>query len=218
MELIIYGNGEMAKLIYHYFKTDTNYKLVAFCADECFIKEKFIFGLPVLPFEKIETLCPAEMYVMFVAIGYSNMKNRIDMYMRAKEKKYTLISYIHSKVSYDITNNIGENNAILNNVTIEPFSSIGNNNIIWSNVVLCHHSIIKDHSFIASQSLLGGFSLIDNNCFIGYSTTILQNINISEETLIGAKSLVNKNTEAHSKYMGIPAKKISTLKNGILIK
>ena len=217
MNIIIYGNGEFAKQMQYYFNIDSKYNVVAFCADKQYIEELEINGLPVVAFENIKKIYSNTKYKMFVAIGYSSMRNRKKMYEKAKNKGYILVNYISSKVIKDESNIIGENNALLHNVVLEPFSEIGNNNIIWSSSTICHDVIIKNHSFIASHSLVGGFSIINDNCFLGFNSTIIQNIELAEETLVGAKSLILKNTESCFKYIGTPAKKVSKHPSGIRI-
>lgn len=52
---------------------------------------------------------------------------------------------------------------------------------------------------------------IDDNVFIGANSTILANVHIESNVIIGACSLVNKNLESGFVYGGIPAKKICTI-------
>ena len=49
-----------------------------------------------------------------------------------------------------------------------------------------------------------------DNVFIGYNATILPNVRIGENCIIGAGSIVTKDLEPNGVYAGIPAKKIST--------
>lgn len=53
-KIIIYGNGDFAKQIYWYFKSDTSFDVVAFCADKEYINDQEIYGLKVYEFETIE--------------------------------------------------------------------------------------------------------------------------------------------------------------------
>lgn len=219
MELIIYGGGSFAKLMRHYFESDAACKVVAYCMDRDYILEHMIDGLPVIPFEDVEIAFPPKQYSMFVAIGYSNMRNRVLMYQRAKNKKYRMPNYISKNAVIDSTTAIGENNAILQAVQIEPFVRVGDNNIIWSSSNICHDVVIGSHSFIAAKSTVGGFSRLGNNCFFGFNSTIAQNLFISDESLVGACSLVLSSTKAFSKNIGIPTKEVALhFEEGIRIK
>lgn len=217
--LIIYGLGDFAKMMKHYFTEDSPYKVVAFCADKSFIKENNFNGLPVVPFEEVDSIYPNGSFLMFVAVGYSSMRIRQIMFEKAKAKNYTLVNYISSQATIEKSVAIGDNNVILQGSQIEPFCIIGNNNIIWSSVNISHDCTISNHCFIASQSLIGGNSTLHDGCFLGFNSTILQNIELSQETLVGTKSLITTNTKSFSKNIGIPAKLISThTHEGIKIK
>lgn len=209
-EILIYGLGDFAKLALHYFSKYSEYKVISFCADEKYIVDSYFCNLPIISFEQIENLYPPSKYSIFIAVGYTSMRNRKIMFEKIKLKNYNCVNFISPYSIIDSTVQIGENNFILENCVIEPFSTIDNNNIIWSSVNICHNVKIHSHSFIASKSLIGGFSEIKNNCFIGFNSNIIQNIVVENETLIGTNSLILRNTEAYSKYLGSPAKKVSS--------
>jgi sugar O-acyltransferase (sialic acid O-acetyltransferase NeuD family) len=215
--IIIYGNGEFAKLMHHYFKTDSNYNVVAFCADREYVEDKLLNNLPLIPLDNLPSLYPPTKYKIFVAIGYSKMRSRVTMFQKIQNLNYSFVNYISTTAIVDISASLGINNAIFANVVIEPFVTIGDNNIIWSSSTICHNVTIKNHSFISAGSTVGGNSIIHDNVFIGFNSTIIQNIELKSETLLGAKSLLLKSTQKESKYIGTPAKKVSTHKNGIEI-
>ncbi|AJI54759.1 sugar O-acyltransferase, sialic acid O-acetyltransferase NeuD family protein [Francisella philomiragia] len=210
--IIIYGKGNFAKQMLYYFNTSSDYKTVAFCADNKYITNDSFCDLPIISFDEVEFKYPPNMFKAFVAAGYSNMRARKMMFESIKAKGYTCVNYISPLAIIDSSIQMGENNVILQNCVIEPYVRIRHNNIIWSSCNICHNVDIYNDSFIASQSLIGGFSIIKDNCFIGFNSTIIQNITLEDETLIGAKALVLNNTERYSKYLGAPAKRVSTHK------
>jgi sugar O-acyltransferase (sialic acid O-acetyltransferase NeuD family) len=219
MNIVIYGKGDFAKLMYYYFQHDSNYKVAAFCVDKDYIDADNFCDLPLIAFEDTVKKYPPENFKAFVAVGYSNMRVRKTMFDKIKNKGYHCINYISSKSIINDNAVLGENNVVLENTVIEPFVKIGDNNIIWASSNICHNAIIMSHSFIAAQSLIGGFSIIKNNCFLGFASTIVQNIVLEAETLVSAKSLMLKNSEKYSKYLGTPAKKVANhKKDGIKIK
>ena len=52
---------------------------------------------------------------------------------------------------------------------------------------------------------------IGKNVWVGGNSTILPGISIGENSVIGAGSVVNKNVEPNSLYVGVPAKRIKSL-------
>lgn len=218
-KIFIYGLGDFAKLMLFYFKTDSSYDVVGFCADSRYINDTTFCELPVVPFEKIDSIYPCKEYKVFIAVGYSNMRSRKILYNKIKLKKYKCVNYISSKAKIASNTIMGENNVVLENSVIEPFSNIGNNNIIWSSSNICHNTKIGSHCFFAAQALVGGFSEIKENCFLGFNSTIIQKIILEDETFVGAKTLISKNTKKYTKYIGIPAKEVDNHKdNGIKVK
>lgn len=132
-KIVIFGTEELAQVAHFYLTHDSPYEVVAFTVNRDYIKEKELFGLPVVPFEEIEESYPPDEFKMFVAIGYSKVnKARAEKYYEAKSKGYELISYVNSKSVLWGDTEIGDNCFIFENQTIQPFVKIGNDVIIWS--------------------------------------------------------------------------------------
>lgn len=52
-----------------------------------------------------------------------------------------------------------------------------------------------------------------NNVYIGYNATIMPNVKIGENVIVGAGALISKDLEANGVYVGIPAKKICSFED-----
>ena len=192
-KVIIYGNGKMAKIVYQYIKKE--FEVVAFTVDEKFIKEREIESLPLVPFDKIESIYSPKKYQMIIAIGYIQMNTiREQKYLEAKSKGYEFFNYIHNSVMQHDTMVIGENNIILDNVSIQPYVEIGSSNFIWSNAVIAHGSIVGDANWVTSGVIVSGDVVIRSKCFLGVNATIGHNVILEDETFIGANTLMTKNT------------------------
>ncbi|MEZ8195322.1 acetyltransferase [Vibrio cortegadensis] len=218
MGIVIYGYGQYANMIKYLLKKEMGIDVLAFCVDDKYIKKTIQDGVPIIPFSKIDNIPPPKKFKMFVAVGYSVMRNRKIMFDNAISKGYEFINLISKHSSIDENIKIGRNNIILQGSQIEPFVEIGDNNIIWSSTNLCHDVKIGHHNFIASKSLIGGNTTIENNCFLGFNSTITNGLTIKNKTLIGAGSLVLHNTDEASKYISTPAIKVGThFESGIII-
>jgi len=154
-KVVIFGTSIMAEVVYYYLAKDSAYEVVAFTADRDFIKEKEFFNLPVVPFEDVESIYPPDRFKMFIAVGYQKInKVRAKKYEEAKEKGYTLISYVSPKAMVWDNVEIGDNCFIFESNVIQPCVKIGNDVIIWSGNHIGHHGSIGDHVYIASRSHL----------------------------------------------------------------
>lgn len=204
-KLVIIGDTGNAKLAHYYFTNDSEYDVSAFSVDEAYIVDDNFCDLPVIPFEKIKKLYPTNEYHLFVAIGYSKMnKTRESKYLMCRQMGYTLPNYISSKCSLLTNEDIGDNNFILEDNTIQPFVKIGSNNVLWSGNHIGHDTIIGDNNFITSHVVISGFCKILDNTFIGVNATIRDGISIANETLVAAGAIIMKNTEEREVY--VPAK------------
>lgn len=202
-KVVIFGTGDFAQVAQFYLTKDSPHKVAAFTADRNYVKEKELFGLPLVPFDNIEQYYPPNKYSMFIAIAYSGVnKVRAGKYYEAKKKGYELISYVCSKSVNWGDMEIGDNCFIFENQTIQPFVKIGNNVVIWSGNHIGHHVTIGDHCFISSHVVISGRSKIEPYCFLGVNSTIRDGITIAKECVIGAGATILKDTLAKGVYPG----------------
>jgi len=208
-KLVIYGSGSFAKLMHYYFSIDSQYEVVAFTVNNSFLIGNAYCGLPLVTFEKIEDVYPATDFLMFVAIGYKNMRNRKILFENAKNKGYKLVNYISSKAIIYPNLSIGENNVVMADVNIEPFVSVSKNNIFWSKTLICHDGCIGNHNYFAPNSIVSGNVIIEDLCFFGTKCSIIDNLTIRNESFLVAGSVLLKDTKPHTRYFGNPAKPFS---------
>lgn len=217
-KLVIYGAGPLAELMHYHFVHETDYEVVAFCLDQPYITKSSLCGLPIVPFESISTTHPQTSHNMFVAIGYSSMRNRKLMFDKAKAKNYRLVNFISKTAGVRENLIIGENNLIQARVEIEPFANIGNNNIFWTGSILGHHFTIGDHNYIAGNCGFGGYCTMGNMCFMGNAAVTVNNVNIADETYMVSGTVIIRDTEPYAKYHGNPCKLVSRhQETGIII-
>jgi sugar O-acyltransferase (sialic acid O-acetyltransferase NeuD family) len=202
--LVIFGTADVAQLAHYYFKTDSNYEVVAFTVDAAYLTEELFCELPVIAFEEVCKYYPPENYDIFVALGYSKINAiRKERYLAAKALGYQMASYISSHATLLNDGCIGENCFIFEDNTIQPFVTIGNNVTLWSGNHIGHHSIIMDHCFIASHVVVSGGVEIGEQCFIGVNATLRDHIKVGEKTIIGAGALLLADAEPEGVYMGL---------------
>lgn len=116
---------------------------------------------------------------------------------------------------------LGENVSIIEPVSPVIFSSepylvsIGDNTTISFDVVFVTHDastrVIRHLPDGNLETVIYGPIEVGCNCFIGCRTTILPNVKIGDNTIIGACSLVNRDIPANVVAAGNPCKVICTL-------
>ncbi len=204
--LVIYGNGNMAKMLYHFVRQI--HPVVGFCVDQACITDTELEGLPVFPFEEIEAICPPISHEMLIAVGFGDMNEiRARKYREAKEKGYRLASYVHPTASIASNVAVGENAIILECVSIHPFSVLGNNVFISSNSNLGHGCVIGDHCWINAGVSLGGDTVLGEQCFMGINASASHELSLGAKTFVGANTFLANSTEAGDVYLPQEAQK-----------
>lgn len=209
-KVVVFGNVGLSSLHCYYITHDSPYDVVAYTVDEAYIAERTFCGLPVVPFENIETEFPPDDYQLSILLGYRDVNRlRAEKYAEAKKKGYEFLSYISSKSTVWPGVEIGENSHVYEGAIIQPFTTIGNNVVIGPATFVGHHTVVKDHCFIATQaSLLGGVT-VEPYCVLGTNATVVDRISIARECIIGANSLISSNTAERGVYISKAAERIS---------
>ncbi len=199
--LVIFGATSQARLAARYFDSDDNWKPVAFCADRDYLDVEEFCGLPVVAFEDVVELYPPDTHDLFVAIGYTDMNRlRARKFDEAKAMGYTLATYISPHCTWLSEHQPGENCFILEANTIQAGVRIGQD-VTLVGCHVGHDSTIEDHVFIASHAVISGFCRIKSLSFLGVNCTLRDDITIAEATLVGAGTVIMKDTEPEEVYL-----------------
>jgi len=201
-KIVIFGVDDTAELAHFYLHNDTEHQVAAFTLDSDYIDSNYFCKLPVVPFNRLEKKFPPNEYKIFIALGYSKVNEvRKNKYNEAVDKGYAFISYISPRAVVFDNVTVGSNCFILEDNTIQPFVSIGNNVTLWSGNHIGHHSVIHDHCFLASQIVVSGRVCIRENSFVGVNATIRDHITIGRRNVIGAGSIIMRDTNDDEVYV-----------------
>jgi len=128
--------------------------------------------------------------------------------------------YIGKTVNFKNIQNlkIGSNVSIHSFNYIDAYGGIK----IGDNVSIANHCtlISSDHTWsdintpIKYNDILKKPIIINDDVWVAAGCRILGDVKISTRTVVGAGAVVNKNLEAYSLYVGVPAKKIKKLNEG----
>jgi sugar O-acyltransferase (sialic acid O-acetyltransferase NeuD family) len=194
-DVVLFGLGDFARVARIYLAEDSPHDVVAFTANERYIENGELDGLPVVKFESLTETHPPSRCSMFVAIGFSGVNRaRREVYERCKELGYELVTYVNSKATYWGKLEIGDNCFVFEENVIQPNVRIGNDVILWSGNHIGHDSTIEDHVFIASHAVISGNVTIGESSFVGVNATFRDAITVAPRCVIGAGALIMKDT------------------------
>jgi sugar O-acyltransferase (sialic acid O-acetyltransferase NeuD family) len=205
--LVLVGAGEFALIAREYFTHDAGRDIVAFSVERGWLKDTQLDGTPVVPYEALDTLYPPDEVDVFVAIPASGLNRlRTRFYRDLKARGYQFARYISSRAFVWHNAAVGENSFIFEGNVVQPFVTIGDNCILWSGNHIGHRTVVRDNVFMASHAVVSGYCEIGENSFIGVNTTFNDKVRVAADNIIGAGSLVVRDTEPGLVYVGSPAK------------
>lgn len=205
--MIIFGTSMFSKLMKWYVEKDTKQKVSAFTVERNYMVEPYFCGVPVIPFEELESRFEKSGISILNTCGYHNMNDiRRKVFEMCRQKGYEICSFIHSSVRTDEVQ-LGYGNIILERVLIQPFVKIGNGNILSADVTVGHENCIGDFNYFSGSVRLSGVCSIGNHNFIGTNVTFEDNVQIGSYNLIGAGTYLNSNIRDFTATSPTPCRK-----------
>ncbi|PMS37509.1 sugar O-acyltransferase (sialic acid O-acetyltransferase NeuD family) [Trinickia symbiotica] len=202
-KVVIIGDSAFAEVAYECFTHDSPYEVVGFSVESAYLTKDTLFGLPVVPYESIESHFTSAEVEFYAALVYSQLNRlRRRLYEAAKRKGYRPASYISTKAFVWPNAVIGEHCFIFEDNTIQPFAQLGNNVVLWSGNHIGHHSVIEDHCFVSSHAVVSGFCRIGAASFIGVNAAVGNNVTIAADNWIGPGVTIIHDTEPAQLFKG----------------
>jgi|GEM_PF-486841 len=206
-KVIVYGSITLMKMLCYDARDNADFQIAALVSDPDYLGGDELAGLPWVSYEKIQALYPPDEYDMLALFnGYRSMRARDIIFAKAEKSGYQLRNYISPRADVTPDIRMGVNNVIMGNAHTGFGGSMGDNNLIRQGVYLGHEFKIGNNNIIAAGCTIGGHCHMGNSCYIGghchmgsscyigLGTTIVNHINIADETLAGAGSVVIRDT------------------------
>ncbi|WP_282042961.1 NeuD/PglB/VioB family sugar acetyltransferase [Winogradskyella flava] len=139
-----------------------------------------------------------------VAIGDNYSRQSAYMKIRERHPDLEFVSIIHPSAILATGASIGEGTVIMANVVINANAKVGKLCILNTSSILGHDSFINDFSSLASSASVAGNVQVGFCSAICLDASVIQNVIIGNNTVIGAKSLVLKSIGDLKKAYGNP--------------
>lgn len=199
-KLYIFGAKNLAEMSHYLFTTDSDYDVAGFTVDGAYLKETSFKGLPVVAYEELRANADRGAVDIFVAVGIAKVnKVRAQKVAAIQADGFRLASFVssHARVPKDLK--VRPNTLIMEQVWIGPNTDIGSDVVIWSGTRIALKVKIRDHVWITSAAV-GESTTVGECTFIGLNATISPFINIGANNLIGAGTLIMRDTKDDEIY------------------
>ena len=219
IKLVIFGSGDHAKVIFsEIIKQKNKYEFIGF-VDDFKKKGDFVINYMGKKYCVIwninNTIKRKNDFNGIIANGLNDKREKIFKEIISINKKFNFETVISKNSFINLKVVIGNGTFIASDVLINFNSRIGNHCIINSSCSIDHDNFFKDFSSVGPGVITGGNVKLGKNSFIGIGSVVKNKINIMNNTIVGAMSLVNKNCDKNSIYFDVPAKKIKEKKSSL---
>lgn len=203
--VIVIGAGGHARVIADIIKKSGD-EIVGFLDDNADIQGKTIFdGKIVLGDTGEESVKKYSDFYFIIGIGNNKVRKIIS-------EKYPYLKWytaIHPNAIIGTDVFVGDGTVIMAGVVINTGTVVGRHCIVNTCSSLDHDNILEDYVHISPGSHLAGTVKINEGTWICAGVTVINNITIGKNNIIGAGATVIKSIEEDNlTYVGVPAKKL----------
>lgn len=140
----------------------------------------------------------------FICMGFMGKGRIIDtLYDKVKNIGYVLPVIIDKSAVIGKSVQIGEGSYIGKLSVINADSRIGRMCIINTGVIVEHENLINDFTHVAVGATLCGRVTIGAHCLVGANSTVIQNVSIENEVIIGSGSVVLHDVLKSGTFYGV---------------
>ncbi|MBT3935336.1 MAG: acetyltransferase [Bacteroidetes bacterium] len=205
-KIAIIGHGgfgrEVLTIINAINQIEPTWEMLGFFDDQK--ENELIDEFPYLGSVSDINLVKTEVYLA-VGIGISSVKKEI--VSKITNPMITFATLIHPSVIFGNPKSIkvGKGTIIGANSIITTNVEIGNYVLLNLACTVGHDTIIRDYSSFMPTVNISGEVVVNAGVYVGTGVQIINQLQIGEDTVIGAGSVVTKNLPANCTAVGIPA-------------
>lgn len=208
-EIVIFGTGGHAKVVYDIVIKQGVYKPVAFVSIDD--KIQTFLGLPHIHQQR---LAETNYSAGIIAIGDNWIRHKVVEFVLSFKKDFKFVSAIHPSAQIGHESVIGSGSVIMANAVVNPGTQIKDHVIINTQSSVDHDCVIQQFASVAPGVTLGGGVSVGEFSAISLGAKIIHGIKIGNHTVVGAGAVVLDHIEDHTVAYGIPCRKVRTRKAG----
>ena len=147
---------------------------------------------------------------LIVAFGNNELRQKTIQYLQ--ENQVVIKSIVHPTAVIGSDIELGESCVIFANAVVNIGSKIADGCIINTGATIDHDCQLEQLVHISPGAHIAGGVKIGAYSWIGIGSAVVEYIELAQNTKTGAGAAIIAPTEENSLYVGVPAKKIKTLK------
>lgn len=213
--IVIIGGGNQAHYTIDIIEKEGKYNIVGII-DSIHEIGSERFGYKILGRQEniIEIVQKYQIYGGLISIGDNWVRHLISNQILELIPDFNFVNAIHPSVIIGNNVKLGIGIAAMAGVIFNPKSEIGNFTFFATGAQIEHDCIVSDFASVSAGSVTGGYVKIGKYSALTLGVTVLDRLEIGENTVVGAGSLVLKSLPNNVLVYGNPAKIIRTREIG----
>ncbi|MFC4222726.1 NeuD/PglB/VioB family sugar acetyltransferase [Lysinibacter cavernae] len=205
--LIVAGAGGFGRELVQWvdsspiFCRDNLISSVAFIDDSATDK---VAGVKVLG--SVDSFVPSVNDLFVCAIALPESRTRVVRIL--EDKGATFVPFVHDTAFVGSRSVLGAGVILCPKVLVSVDVTIGRHTHLNVGSSIGHDAVLGEFNTLSSNCFIGGNSKLGNNVFVGTSVTVSPRLNIADDVVLGAGSVVMRSVKRQGTTYGNPAKLI----------
>lgn len=203
-KLLIIGASGHGKVVADVALKMNKWRSIAFLDDDESIQSSM--GIEVIGSSK-EAFAHVDDAEIFVGIGNNAIRKKIQERLEAEGASIPTLIHPNAILGKQVEIDFGT--VIMAGVVINCSTKIGKGCIINTGATIDHDNIIENFVHVSPGVHIAGSVRVGEGTWLGIGSSIINNVNITSDCLVGAGAVVISNIVETGIYVGVPAGKIN---------
>lgn len=214
MRVVIYGAGNVGKMVAYILSYRDDIQVVAMVDDAPDMWGKEVRGVPVIGGrDKLPALLADGVTGAICAIGDNKARGRLSGALA--QAGFEIINAVHptAHISKDVR--MGRGDIVGAGVTLYVDPVIGNNVYLDAGAIVSHDTVIGDNALISTGAVIGARIDIGRNVLVGLGASVMTpkwgqgvRLRVGDNAVIGIGAVVIHDVPDNAVVVGVPAKVI----------
>jgi sugar O-acyltransferase (sialic acid O-acetyltransferase NeuD family) len=204
MDVVILGAGGHGRVVLDICQQGKTLKPVGFLDNNKRLHGRRIDGLTVLGgMEQLGELRARKISAAIVAIGDNGIRRAMADILG--QNGFELVNAVHPSAQLASSVSLGRGVVIAAGALVCAHCQIGDFSILNTGCIVDHESMIGTCVHVCPGVRLAGHVTVEAGAFLGIGATVIQNVRVGFESVVGAGSVVVQDVEAMTTVVGVPA-------------
>ncbi|WP_019908946.1 PglD-related sugar-binding protein [Paenibacillus sp. HW567] len=177
--ILVYGSGVLGQIVKQMVAQSGN-TFAGFIDDHNACAER------AGAFQDVLAGYPSDLYEIVIAIGYTKLQARWEVYQKVLRHGYRVPKLIHPQAMITDEALIGDGAILMMGSIVDVQSRIGELAVLWPGAVVNHDSEVGGNTFVGPNSTICGLVRIGSHSFIGAGSVIVNNNAVPERSFVKA--------------------------------